>query len=84
MWTWDIRCRVWEVLSLGIVDIQVYGLGGVHPGDWMGNPRCRDWEERSHWALWSCDPRYIVWRWFHPGDCLHVTPGAGSGKWVTL
>ena len=32
----------------------------------------------------SCHPRCRVWEGVHPRDCGCVTPGAGSGRWVTL
>ena len=57
---------------------------------WGGYPEyCRDLtpgtglQGGSPWSLCTCDPRYMTWEKYHPGDCRNVTPTAGSGA-VTL
>ena len=31
-----------------------------------------------------CDPKGQIWEVSDPLDSRHVTPGTGSGRWVTL
>ena len=35
----------------------------------------------SPWSLWTYDPGAVLGG-FHRGDCGHVTPGVGYGRWV--
>ena len=51
-----------------------YLIGG-HIGDFgYGNPGAVFGS--PHPGLWMCDPRFRVLEGCHPGNCVHLTPGA--------